>query len=141
MQEYLNQAEHNKNFHKSICDNFPETYNDWKLTIVFYKALHYLKAFIKDKANHVCHTHEEVDRFVNPDSNSPKLPISKTAWRNYKNLYTYSRTARYDGMINKHLFESQYKKDHDDYALNNLFDLKKYLVSRGLKIEDINSKK
>jgi hypothetical protein len=134
VQKYLDQAKHNKTFHASICTTFPDHYYDWKITVVFYKAIHYMKAFIKDKAKHTCHSHEEVDHFVNPESQNVKLAISKAAWRNYKNLYTYSRNARYEGIPDKTLFDSQFKRDHEE-ALKSLNNLKLYLKSRGLAIE------
>ncbi len=49
MDEFVMHANHNDVFHTSICKNFPDTYYDWKLTCLFYVAIHYLKALAKKR--------------------------------------------------------------------------------------------
>ena len=50
MQQYLNQANHNQKFHDCINSEFPGHFCDWKITVLFYIAIHYLKA-LADKKN------------------------------------------------------------------------------------------
>jgi hypothetical protein len=47
MQIFLNQAEHNVKFLKSLDANYPEDYYDWKITVAFYSSLHYIKFLLK----------------------------------------------------------------------------------------------
>ncbi len=42
MQNHIDQAEHNEKFLTELEIDYPTTYFDWKITICFYTALHYL---------------------------------------------------------------------------------------------------
>lgn len=44
MDRFLNQATHNEEFHSCLCENFTEKFYDWRITSLFYTAIHYLKA-------------------------------------------------------------------------------------------------
>ena len=45
MQKHINQAEHNYTFFEQINDDNPEDFFDWKITVLFYSALHYITAY------------------------------------------------------------------------------------------------
>lgn len=49
MDRFLNQATHNEEFHSCLCENFTEKFYDWRITSLFYTAIHYLKALALKK--------------------------------------------------------------------------------------------
>jgi hypothetical protein len=135
MQEFLNQAYHNKELLEHLCSTKPDHYYDWKITLSFYVALHYLKQLADTKNVKIGHTHAEISNNVSTNSRTRILIISNTAWSNYHNLYTYSRTARYSGFINFEDFNTIQKNNyiHSAQLLRN-FEL--YIISQ---IENYNS--
>lgn len=44
MQAHLEQAVHNEHFHACIQQEFSDKFFDWKTTVLFYVALHWLHA-------------------------------------------------------------------------------------------------
>lgn len=98
MQEYLNQAIHNENFHQTLC-NLPTDadYTDWKITCLFYIAFHYLKALSVHRGKNIGNFHVEINRNIRSGKHMPAMPISDTAYQNYMSLFHYSQVARYDG--------------------------------------------
>src|SRR5690606_38294765 len=112
MQDHLNQAVHNQRFHNSICDNFNDNFHDWKITVLFYTALHWLQALASMRGINIGDTHVDIEKNVNPDRTSSRMKISKEAWRNYKMLFRYSQTSRYDGITDFNTWHQIKKKDH-----------------------------
>jgi len=136
MEKYLSQASHNEDFHKCICENFSDKFYDWKITTLFYIAIHYLKALATKKGIDIGQTHHEIEHNVNPDKHNAKMRIRKGAWREYKSLLNYSRTSRYDGITSDfETFELLMENDYQ-FALKNLANFKKYIESQGIDIKN-----
>lgn len=133
MQQHIDQASHNKKFHDSIDTQFGSQFYDWKITVLFYVAIHYLKALASQKGIDIGETHYEIEQSVNPDRHAAKMRINRNAWREYKNLFNYSRTARYEGITDFATFEKLKQIDHS-YCLKHLENFIKYLRSQGLPI-------
>lgn len=64
---------------------------------------------------------------------TPTMRISIGAWREYKNLFQYSLTARYDGIEDREIFEELKKLDYIE-CKKHLDNFKKYIKSQGLDI-------
>ncbi|HEY1024040.1 MAG TPA: HEPN domain-containing protein [Sphingobacteriaceae bacterium] len=111
---YLSQAAHNHNFLDCLNETFPDDYYDWKITVVFYIAIHVLKAFAKSKAIEVGDTHDDIDRSLNPSRGTPVYQLKKHVWNAYKNMYRYSRTSRYNGIDTSELFKVARRKDYEE---------------------------
>lgn len=122
-----------KNFHDSIDTQFGSQFYDWKITVLFYVAIHYLKALASQKGIDIGETHHEIEQSVNPDRHAAKMRFNRNAWREYKNLLNYSRTARYEGITDFETFEKLKQIDHS-YCLQHLEYFIKYLRSQGLPI-------
>ncbi len=135
MQNHILQAKHNEKFHDCICTEFPDRFFDWKITVLFYQAIHYLKTLAAQKGIDIGDTHYEIERNINPDRQSPKMAITKGAWREYNALYQYSQTARYNGITDFDTFEKLKETDYK-FAVQNLGKFKKYLKSVGLKNDE-----
>jgi hypothetical protein len=134
MRTFLDHANHNQNFHDCVCKQFNDQFFDWKITILFYVGIHYLKALAAKRGAKIGDTHYEIEQSVNPDRPNSQMKISKNAWREYKNLFNYSRTARYEGITDKDTFEKIRKIDHS-YCLQHLDNFKKYVNGQGVSIE------
>ena len=98
MQNHIDQANHNQDFHDCIDTKFPDKFYDWKITVCFYIGLHWLKSLAAKKGIDIGETHFDIDKNVNPSRPHTIMPISKNAWREYKALFNYSQTARYTGI-------------------------------------------
>ena len=135
MDRFLNQATHNEEFHSCLCENFTEKFYDWRITSLFYTAIHYLKALALKRGIDIGQTHHEIELNVNPDRNNCKMRIKKGAWSDYKSLLQYSRTSRYDGIdTDFETFEELMKCDYE-FCLTHLNSFKKYIQSQGITIE------
>lgn len=131
MQEHIDQAKHNQTFHDCIQKEFESRFFDWKITSLFYIALHCLKALASKKGIEIGQTHQDIERNVNPERNNAKMRITKNAWNDYKSLYRYSHTARYEGITDIITFEKLKEIDHS-YCLQHLERFKNYIKGQGL---------
>lgn len=134
MQNHLDQATHNRDFHTCIDAEFNDQFYDWKITVLFYVAIHWLKALAAKRGIDIGETHFDIEQNVNPDRHNSQMRITKGAWREYKNLFNYSRTARYEGITDIKTFEQLKQVDHG-YCLQHLDNFKKYLESQGLTLD------
>ena len=131
MQEYIDQANHNQEFHDTICTTYTDKFFDWKITVLFYVAIHCLKALARKRGIDIGDTHYDIEKSVNPDRPESVMKITKNAWREYKALFQYSRTARYEGITDIDTFNTLKKTDHK-YCLVHLSNFKKYITGQGI---------
>lgn len=134
MSPFLEQAKHNQLFHDKICECFEDRFFDWKITIVFYTAIHYLKALAYSKGINIGENHEQIESAVNPYIDNALMPIKPFAWKAYKAMKNYSRTARYDGITDFETFE-ELKKDDYKFCLENFETFKSYMKSQGIELD------
>lgn len=134
MKAHLDQAHHNKSFHDCIEATYTEKFFDWKITVLFYIAIHYLKALAIKRGFDIGEAHFEIELNVNPDKQSPIMPIKRGAWQQYKRLSDYSRTARYEGITDFKTFEKIKQIDHSN-CLTHLDNFKKYIESQGIVVD------
>ncbi len=134
MQHFIDQAIHNERFHECVHTNFSERFFDWKVTILFYTALHYLKALAATREIDIGNTHTDIEYNCNPDRSGRKMMITRNAWREYKNLYRYSHTSRYEGITDIDTFEKLKEIDYG-YCKVHLNAFKKYIKGQGLPID------
>ena len=135
MQEFIDQANHNEELHTILCEKFPGHFFDWKVTVLFYCAVHYLKALAAKRGIKIGKTHVEIAQNCRWDAKGENaMPLTKTAFNNYKALRSYAETARYDGMLcAPDEFEVDRKKDYD-HSLQLLGNFKAYVKDQGLTI-------
>lgn len=134
MQKHLNQAKHNETFHDAICDKFGSDYFDWKITSVFYCAIHYLKALASKRGIELGDSHFEIEKCINPHSKSATMKITNTAFTNYKALYQYSRVARYDGFTDKSIFDKLREGDYK-HCVDAFDKFKLYIKGQGIPVD------
>lgn len=133
MKPYIEQGKHNEALYNHLKTTFPNQYNDWKITIIFYSAIHYLKAYAKLNKKTIGTSHHEI--FLNTDSHNRNatFPIQKGAYTLYKDIYQYSRTARYNGMLDSATFELVMKADLDECE-KHFEKFKKFLIGKNVPI-------
>lgn len=75
---------------------------DWEITVCFYIAVHLMQARIVSMTGRNPTTHKTREEYLNPENSTfDHLPASQQArlpkaeWFFYKDLYVFSRTARY----------------------------------------------
>lgn len=130
METYLAKAKHNEKFHDDICDRFNDRYFDWKITSLFYSAIHLVKVFAEKESKTIGFNHSEVNQSINPNNPSADLPISRGAYSQYISLYKHSKTARYDGIdTDPETFELLKQNDWEECKKQYL-GLKKYMKNK-----------
>jgi hypothetical protein len=135
MNSHIKKAKHNFDFHSCIDSSFKDKFFDWKITVLFYVSLHYLKALGKKHNIEIGGTHTEIDKSINPRNPNANLPLDRTSYSNYKALYQYSRTARYDGFMDEEAFEEIKELEHSE-CLKHHDQLRWYIkIKRGVQLE------
>lgn len=133
MQNHINQANHNQEFLDICEEKCPDSFFDWKTTIVFYIALHYLRAYHKMKGVKIDANHKDLLYHSNPNNSDAKNPLSKKAYDFYRDLFNSAHNSRYQGFLDKSNRMALMKFEFLQ-SKNNLSELKKYLKNQGLKI-------
>ncbi|MGB0428993.1 MAG: hypothetical protein ACPGLV_00870 [Bacteroidia bacterium] len=108
--QHLNQAQHNHNFYQKIQEEWPYDYPDWKVTVLFYIALHCVDAVAELNGMKNYHTHKDRNTFVS----SNNCTLSRNAKGKYRRLLSNSISSRYSGFIDQSSFETIQENNHTD---------------------------
>ena len=122
MEEHLNQAKHNEDFLKIVENANPDDYFDWKITIVFYVAIHYIDAYF---ASHGIRITSHEHRFDCLEMG--EFCVSMEFFNHYSNLYNLARNARYNGFTRKDAFERNQKNRLSEAKFDMRF-IKNYII-------------
>ena len=134
MDNHLRQVAHNESLLDHLETTCPNSFNDWKVTLVFYTALHLIRAFCKHSGVVVGVSHKELQIAMNNRGSSvPNLDVDVDCTNHYNSLYAASRQARYDGMENNTLFESSNQR-RLTFSKIKLQKIKDHLKAKGLPI-------
>lgn len=133
MTEHINQAKHNEKFLLLIEQHCPDNYFDWKITVVFYCALHYLRAFESFKKIKVGGTHKDMIYHINPKNKDAKMKIDQSCADCYIDLFNMAHTSRYNGIKDTKVY-LQLLKYNLSLAKKHLDHIKKFVEGHGLKI-------
>ena len=133
MDKYSTQASHNQEFHDHITSQFPDRFHDWEITALFYVAIHCLKALAASRKIDIGATHFDIEKNVNPERDYAKMRISMGAWKDYKSLFKYLQSSRYDGLIDTQTFEKLKSLDHLE-CLGHLRRFNQYVKAQGATI-------
>jgi len=132
MKTHLARAQHNEKFLDFIETNINDDFLDWKITVAFYAALHYLKAFLKLKGIISGNSHKEIDSIIDPKNPKAKFPIPEKQYTYYQELYQNARNSRYSGLYTSD-FQILLLKVKCDQSKKSLEELKSYFKENGLK--------
>jgi hypothetical protein len=96
MTNHLDQAKHNFNFLDYLDkSNLSDDYCDWKITVVFYTALHVMRAYTLFKGKSVINSHREFHDKINPEGIHNLLDLDSNIFDIYLELYYASKRCRY----------------------------------------------
>lgn len=140
---YLKQALHNERFHSNTCEHFPDDYYDWKITTLFYVAIHYVKALANQNGIDIGTDHFSIRNNIKPPTAhnaKPAMAFNKNAYGLYDYMYRTSQTSRYNGFSDKSgiftdeaTFKAIMQHEHE-VCQEAITKLKKYIIdNRGLK--------
>jgi hypothetical protein len=128
----LLQARHNEAFLGNLEENFPDFFNDWKITVVFYTALHLVLAFAEHSGVKIGNEHKELFKAMKArGSEIPNLDVDEECASDYGSLFSVCRIARYRGIENPNLFERIKRRDLD-FSKRKLEKIKAHLKAKGL---------
>jgi len=131
MQGYIDRAKENENVLSTLNTNLPVDAVEWPITLIFYSALHYIKAYLKFKYNIETTSHINIDNIINPQFNkSTQLPQS--IYIAYNSLYQMSKAARYNPLRQKMRITLAVAKRKK--AEQSLIVIKTFLKTEGLPI-------
>jgi hypothetical protein len=134
---FTQHALHNEEFHTATTKSYPDKYFDWKVVMIFYAGLHYVKGLAHQLNISIGESHMDIRNNIQPPKANqrikPAMAFTKRAYDNYDLLYEASRNARYSGFRNPILFE-QIMEEQNTACLKALKDLKSYIKDRGLTI-------
>ncbi len=100
VQKHYNQAVHNYRFFWEVHSKLPGAFYDWKITVLFYTALHLLRALMRKRGIEVSDSHQGLSAVINPNRSDPVSPVKKHCYDSYKILYNASLEVRYSGFLN-----------------------------------------
>jgi hypothetical protein len=134
MDKHLRQVAHNESLLVHLEQTFPNSYNDWKVTLVFYASLHLLRAYSFLTGVSIGASHKELQvAMKNQGASVPNLDVSTDCTNNYASLYSASRQARYDGIGDPVLFEQSVGRSLI-FSKRKLQKIKDHLRTKGLPI-------
>lgn len=129
----LNQYHHNKEFLKKLCDSFPDSYFDWKVTVLFYCVTHIVRAHAQMIGITIGNSHTDVHDYIINLTGSDK----SNEYKDFRTIYRNSRDCRYNGFTNQENFDriSKIKYEESKSLLNSY---KIFFENKGLNFT-INS--
>ena len=101
MISHLTQVKHNEDFLAIIENHCPQTYFDWKVTVVFYSGLHYLRGLEKLRKLDIGIKHKDLFYHINPNKKDALMPVDQAVYDCYSDLFNLSISSRYDGIDDK----------------------------------------
>ncbi len=93
---HLDQAKHNEDVLIFLDKEKAEDFFDWKITIIFYTALHYVRALAKKKKIFINHSHTDIITNIDPRNSSASMPLDQLSYDAYIDMFENSKTCRYD---------------------------------------------
>lgn len=90
MKQHLEQAKSNEAFLELVEKHSNGAFVDWKITVIFYIALHYAKAYTKFRKQNSGNSHNDLENCL-----ISKCKVPDEISDNYKILYENSRMYRY----------------------------------------------
>lgn len=132
MQYHISQIKHNEEFSLVLETHYPKKYFDWRITVLFYTALHYLRALEKSKGLNFGTNHKSTRQNINPKLGG-LMPVSQSCFDAYMDMFNSAHTARYTGFLKASDFNTFMEYDYKSCE-NSLQVIKAYCIANGVKI-------
>ena len=133
MNKFFTQAQHNSEFLNLIDKQFPDTFFDWKITVLFYVSIHLLKCLGAKRGVNIGDTHHEIQSSLDPKrcGNKQIFPFPEKVWIAYRRIHQYSKSSRYDGIEDEKIVIAAQKKDYEE-CLKHFAHLIAYMKSQDI---------
>ena len=111
MNGHIARAKENEEVLIVLNTHLPDYSVEWPITLNFYIALHYLKAYLKYKHNIDIHSHNDIDEKINPVFNNT-TQLSQDLYVAYNNIECQDRqdTIHYEIKHEKQLLNLTKRK-------------------------------
>ncbi len=129
---YVRQIKHNEDFLSFIEARATDDFVDWKITVVFYIAVHLVHALAAHQRKAIGHQHSTVNNNLNPKNTTSTMPVPQKVYNAYIDLYQTSRTVRYSGIWSDVPLYMKLRTVDYQRALENLSVVKKYVQGKGV---------
>jgi hypothetical protein len=134
MDNHLLQVTHNEGLLAHLETTCPRSFNDWKVTLVYYIALHQMRAFGKFMHVSIGRSHKDLEvAMKNQGASVPNLDVDRECADSYMILESVSRAARYDGIDDPSIFEHINGK-RLSFSKLKLQKIKNHLEAKGLPL-------
>jgi hypothetical protein len=130
---HYNQIKHNTNFLNFLQKEVPDDFYDWKITVTFYIALHYIRAYACKMNVKLGDSHISIIYNLKQSNANSGIPVPQHIFLSYLKLYDTSKNARYSGLKNDETILKKYKARYDE-CLKSLESIKEHLSKNGIKI-------
>ncbi len=127
MKEHLGKAADIKSFFDSLCKAFPSQFEEWKITAVFYTALHLVEALASKRGKNLGKTHEERWRSINPKNPNRTMRMPDQICFDYRALQGYSEVGRYDVEFESPKVQLEMYRDNLADGLRRFDKIEKYM--------------
>lgn len=133
MRSHIDRAKANERFLAFINDHAGDEFIEWKITVLFYTSLHYIKALLIFKDKPSGRGQRDIDRIIDPSHEKAIFPFPAEIYDLYITLYQNAWESRYLGVY-ENLLEAAMLKQRYLESQDCLIALKKYLESVGLQL-------
>lgn len=131
MEQYINLVKRNEKLLNFLNREIPDEFDEWKIVITFYTALHFSNAYIVLLGKKQPKDHSERHHNLNPKNADSDYPVSEDSYNNYIDLYRASRKCRYNPFTNEKAHNTYLKTEYN-YAIQNYEFLKNYFKKEGV---------
>lgn len=134
MNPNLRQVRHNESFHRSICEQSPDAYYDWKIVCLFYCGYHLIQTLAIQKGVKVGNRHRDILWNMNPRNTSRTMQVKRDIFNAFDALFEYSQTARYLGFTDFDAFQELKKADYR-HSISLYKYIRNYVQSNGVEVD------
>jgi hypothetical protein len=96
---HIKKAKSNEKFRSELCHCFEDQFFDWKVTVCFYEAIHWLRALAHHRKKEIGRTHIDIKKNIDPKYADATMVIEAHARKAYEVLHKNSQSARYDSYL------------------------------------------
>lgn len=132
VQKHYKQAVHNYRFFCEVHSKLPQAFYDWKITVLFYTAIHLLRALLAEREAEIESSHFALRGAINPKNPHAESPVKKHCYNSYVILYNASLEVRYSGFLQPEKRQLHLKRKFDT-CRKALQSVDAYMKSQGYK--------
>ena len=130
---HRNQVLENEAFLRALDTHIPDRFFDWRITVMFYIALHCLRALSVHKRVTWGASHQSMFVAIDPDDSRAVMPVPRDVYAAYQQLYRNSRMVRYQGFSDYSTYLARSRSMYGR-CIGLLAIVKNYVVAEGCNL-------